>query len=232
MHFSLIIPCYLDAAHLEKNFLTLQTYLSSTCLAYEIIFVNDASPDGTKEVLAKIKTSFQHIVVHHHDANRGRGAAVMTGLGLAKGKYAGFIDIDLEHLHDAIIVMLIRMESENIDVITGRRLMVHPTRYLARTVASLIYRKIALLILAMPFEDTETGLKIFRREKILTLLPKMKNLGWFWDTEIIHRAWKSGFKIIEHPIIFQKDLTKKSTVRLFRDSWQYLKDLIQYKNYN
>lgn len=233
MDLSLVIACYLDAPHLKKNTLALHYFLKSTKLRYEFIFVNDASPDQTRDVLKDIAEDLTRegvaLQILHHEKNQGRGAAVMTGMKASRGTFVGFIDIDLEHLPDAIPMILCRMQAENIDVVLGQRLMFEPRRYIARSIASLVYRGIAKAALGMPFHDTETGLKIFRREKIVPLLPKITHGGWFWDTEIVHRSWKSGLKVVEHPIVFQKDLSKQSTVKLFRDSWRYLCELYDYR---
>jgi len=75
----------------------------------------------------------------------------------------------------------------------------------------------------LPVADTECGLKVFHREKILPVLEVAQDAHWFWDTEIVHRAWRMGLKVSERWIVFVEDRKKASTVRLWHDTLAYLK---------
>lgn len=207
----------------------LSRYLSATRLNYEMIFVDDASPDNCRseidrccEELQRRGVSFKKIF---HTTNMGRGAAVSAGFMIAEGKIVGFIDIDLEHKMDSLLSMYLRLDQGECDVVTGKRLMQKAWAYPARSITSHIYRWIMRLILGMPVTDSETGLKLFRRDPILPVLESCHSKHWFWDTEILHRAYRSGLRIIEHKIVFDKLPHKKSSVRLLRDSIRQLREL-------
>ena len=84
------------------------------------------------------------------------------------------------------------------------------------------------LLLKLDLKDTETGCKFFNREKILPILEEIHDRHWFWDTEIMARAYIKGLKIIETPSIFiRKGFYTR--VRIFRDSLVQFRNLARFK---
>ena len=81
----------------------------------------------------------------------------------------------------------------------------------------------------MPVHDTEAGYKFFNRNKILPLLGKIQDTYWFWDTEIIALSYYLHLNIYELPVIFNRNLYKTSTVKVFRDAWLYFQELIKFQ---
>jgi hypothetical protein len=80
-------------------------------------------------------------------------------------------------------------------------------------------------VLGHSLADTETGCKLFAREKVLPLLDLVEDPHWFWDTEIMVQAWLAGLRIHEEPSIFIRRPEKPSTVKLARDVRSYLRNL-------
>ena len=76
--------------------------------------------------------------------------------------------------------------------------------------------------------DTETGIKIFDRSKVLTVLDVVEEKGWFWDTEVISRLLRSGFNVRQLPVRVVRS-NKTSSVRFLRDTAAYLKALARYR---
>lgn len=85
------------------------------------------------------------------------------------------------------------------------------------------------MLIPLPVADTECGLKVFNRKKILNVLEVVEDPHWFWDTEIIHRAWRMGLKVGERWIVFVEDRQKASTVRLWHDTVSYIKAIFAYR---
>lgn len=233
MDLSIIIACYKDAPHLVRNTLALCDYLSATKLNYEIVFVEDGSPDNTAEEIrrgAKILTE-KNIPVQtiFHEKNQGRGAAVSNGFLAAKGDIIGYIDIDLEPLMDAILPMVRAIQRGEADLICGRRAIANAIAKPLRVLSSYVYRWVAHLALPLPIADTECGLKVFKRSTILPIINTCSDKRWFWDTEIVHRSWLAGLAVKEHWIVFFEDNSKASTVRLIPDTFAYLKAIMKYR---
>jgi glycosyltransferase involved in cell wall biosynthesis len=236
MKFSLVIACYKDAPHLLRNVKILDEYLSQTKFEYEFVFVEDASPDDTaKEVQNSVEwlhSMGRNTQTIYHEKNTGRGGAVTDGIQIAKGEIVGFIDIDLEHLMDGLIPMILEVSSGQADVVVGRRALGNPLAKPVRVVSSYVYRWLVHAFIPLPVADTECGLKVFNRSKILPVLETVKDKHWFWDTEIVHKAWVSGLLISERWIVFVEDKTKATTVRLWHDTWAYLIAIRNYRSNN
>ena len=101
----------------------------------------------------------------------------------------------------------------------------HPLRLLSHV----CYRRLVQTVLDLPIADTEAGFKFFRLSTCRSLIASTQNAGWFWDTEIVHRSFHSGLTVSEHPIVFERNPAKKSTVRVFRDAWRMARALFAYR---
>lgn len=233
LDFSLVIACYFEEPHLFANVMALKKYLAATKLQWEMIFVEDASPDGTaREVRKCVQTltaeGFTASAIFH-TGNQGRGATVQEGFLAARGAVVGYIDIDLEHPMDAILPMYLSIRDGSCDGLVGKRAWDKTTIHPVRNIASLAYRLISHSVMRLSISDSEAGLKLFNREKILPVLASCKDPGWFWDTEICDQAERHGLILKDHPIVFVKNPNKISTVHVFRDSLVFLKRLFAYR---
>lgn len=230
--FSLVLACYCEEPHLYANTMVIDRYLAATRFSYELIFVEDASPDRTRlevtRTVASLNARGIATQVLLNAKNLGRGATVQRGMAVARGTYVGYIDVDLENPVDAVLPMLLRLESGEADGIVAKRIYQNTRVSPSRALASKVYRLLVQSILTLPVADSEAGLKIFVRSKLAAVLPLLKDAAWFWDTEICHRAGLSGLKLADHPIVFVKNPAKKSTVRLLRDSIIYFRTLLTY----
>ena len=232
--FSLVIACYKDAPHLRRNTLALCDYFSQTKMSYEIIFIDDGSPDHTAEEIRSTASELKRRGIPYKEIffsqNQGRGAAVSRGIVEASGDIVGYIDIDLEPLMDAFLPVIEKVRDGTADVVVGRRVIANAIAKPIRVLSSYVYRWLAHMALPLPVADTECGFKVFDRNKITPVIHECQDKRWFWDTEVVHRAWTSGLKVAEHWIVFYEDTTKASTVRLIPDTWAYLKAIRKYRS--
>jgi dolichyl-phosphate beta-glucosyltransferase len=231
INLSLIIPCYKEQGHLERNVLKLVRYLTVWRFNFELIFVDDASPDGTRAELAQTAATLETMQIKHQvvlqERNRGRGFAVRTGIPLAMGRIIGYLDIDLENIIDSLPMIYLQLSDNEADMVVGRR-VTYESSFL-RTCLSKGYRVLRKQLLDLPFQDTEAGYKFFSRACALKLVEHTTEDGWFWDTEVIWWAVHLGFRVKDHPIVFVRDPSKKSTVKPFADSWDYLRTLLRFR---
>ncbi len=91
------------------------------------------------------------------------------------------------------------------------------------------YSYLVRRLLKLPFRDTETGYKFFRREKLVSVLDEVADRGWFWDTEFMARAARHGLRVVEIPGAYIRRWDKTSTVRGMRDSLAYFRQLLQFR---
>jgi dolichol-phosphate mannosyltransferase len=229
---SIVIACYNEAPHLEDSVGKIQSVMGQTKYTYELIFVDDFSQDETRLIIKKLVSANKHNMSYiFHDKNLGRGGAVTTGFRHANGSVIGFIDIDLEVHARYIPTMILGIENGN-DIATAARIYKLDFAKLLRHFLSNSYRRFSRFFLGTNSRDTETGYKFFKRSALLSLLKKTTENGWFWDTEIMYWAEKMNYAIIEIPCLFIRRKDKKSTVKIWRDSLDYLICLRNFRKKN
>lgn len=238
---SIVIPCYNEMQVIEENVPRVEEIIQSTRFTYEIILYDDGSTDGTREVGREIASKSPHIIWRQHEKNKGRGATVTDGLRLSRGRIVGYLDMDLESPAEYLLPLVLEIEKGADVVIASRlehvRLGELPLSkrpfailyWLLRAVLSTGYSFLVRHLLNVHFRDTEAGFKFFSRDAILPLLDRIEDDHWFWDTEVMVRAYYSGLKIVEYPSLFLKNPEKSSTVKIFSDSVLYFKNILHFK---
>lgn len=228
---SLILACYNEGEIFEHNVEQIFSILDQTDFSYELIFIDDASQDSTSKKIQKIisQHSRRSLQAYYHQYNLGRGKTVSEGIRFARGKVVGFIDIDLEVPAD-YLPRFVNSIMNGYEVACGLRIYDFTWRSLPRWFASKGYTWLRQKMLRISLKDTEAGYKFFNRQKILPILNRTKDAGWFWDTEIMIYSSQAGLKIIEIPTVFIRNFNKKSTVKLIPDSIDYFIKLIKLSN--
>jgi len=226
---SLVIPCYNESPHIEASVKEILFCLSLANIDWEIILINDCSPDNTLELLQQIEKWDSRIQVLNNEKNLGRGATVEKGFKASQAQVVGYIDIDLSTSPVYIPYFVKKIQSGELDVATAFRIYqvtlfnIHQT--FIRTVLSIGYRYISHWMLGHTFKDTEAGYKFFNREKLLPVLEQIQDNHWFWDTEVMIFSKRLGLKAQEIDTLFDRKPEKKSTVKIFSDTRDYLMNL-------
>jgi glycosyltransferase involved in cell wall biosynthesis len=227
---SLVLACYQEEGHLVESVREIEATLQAAGYDYELILIDDCSRDATPRIVAGLCADEPRRRCVLHPRNVGRGGTVAEGFRLARGRIVGFLDVDLE-VHCRYLPQMVDAIRAGRDGATAYReydLEWTPSA-LARYLMSRGYRLLFRLLLGAPFRDTEAGFKFFVRERILPVLDQTENRGWFWDTEIMVLAHRAGLDLVELPCRFVRRADKKSTVRMFRDSWDYLVALLRFR---
>ncbi len=226
---SIVVACYNEEALLRESVALLASILDDSRFSYELIFVDDRSQDQTRGIIEGLVKQHKAFHALYHESNQGRGRAVRDGIAVAKGKVVGFIDIDLE-VSPVYIPLFVRMIlNGEADVVTGLRIYREGLSSLHRSILSRGYSWLVRTMLGIPLRDTETGYKFFNRKRILPIVKKTTNNGWFWDTEIMAYAHRAGLRIREEPVLFIRRFDKKSSVRLVHDTIDYLWNLLAFR---
>jgi len=190
-----VIPCYNEEERLSSE--DFKDFAHKN-LGYHLCFVNDGSTDNTLKVLEELKLSNpSHISVYDCKKNGGKAEAVRQGmLHLAKDPqldYIGFLDADLStdfrDFHDLVKTL----ENSNFKIVSGSRMArmgANITKESARKIISMTINLIIRNILKMPFNDTQCGAKIMRKEIIPLLFTKPFITKWIFDVEIFIRMRK------------------------------------------
>ena len=227
---TVIVPLYDEGPTLDASLARLVAWLAASGRRWEAILVDDGSRDASRAVADAFVAAHPGLPLRcaHHARNTGRGGAVLDGLALARGAYAGFLDIDLE-VAETFIGPCLEALDAGADVAVGRRGYELASHSLLRHVLSRGYSRLARALLGTRLRDTESGFKWFRQSSIAVILPEVRHRGWFFDTEIMLRAERAGLAIVEVPVRFQRRFDKRSTVRPLRDSLAYLAALLRFR---
>jgi len=220
---SVVLACYQEEGHLRDSVAQLVATLDGMRRSYELIFLDDCSTDRTAAIVRELVAGHDNRRAVFHACNVGRGGTVAEGFRLARGRIVGFLDIDLE-VHCRWLPSVLAAIDGGADGATAFRhyaLGGNPLAWV-RQFLSKGYRGLFRRLFDVPFGDPETGFKWFRRDRILPVVERTRDVAWFWDSEILILAHQAGLRIVEVACRFERRADKKSTVRIVRDVWRYL----------
>lgn len=225
--FSLVLACYNEESHLRDSVNEILKVLDSAKFNYEIIFVDDKSKDKTKDIIKKIiseKKSYPLKAVYH-EKNTGRGGAVTSGVKAAAAEIVGYIDVDLE-VSPLYIPYCVLKVMDGADIVIGSRIYKVRANGAFRYLTHWVYLQLVRNMLGLRFlNDSESGYKFFRKEKILKPLAECGNTHWFWSTEFVAQCYLHGLSFSQVPCLYLRNKDKKTTVKVIRDSLSYFKSL-------
>jgi len=162
---SVVIPCYNERATIEQ---ILDAVRSAPVQDIEVIVVNDGSTDGVEKLLEGPLRNKIDVLVHH-DVNRGKGAALRTGLRYCTGDYVLVQDADLEYDPREYSKLLKPLLDGKADVVYGSRFQggdSHRVLYFWHSLGNRVLTVLCGMFSDLNLTDMETGYKLFRRELI------------------------------------------------------------------
>src|SRR5438477_1439341 len=227
--FSVAIPCFNEAARIGQTVRSTLNYLSAQSPDAELIVINDGSTDATSAIVrealigAKVQTQFLE-----NFPNRGKGAAVRTGLLAATKPIGLFFDADLSTPLGEIPKVIEPIANGEIDIALGSRALdrgligIHqPWR---REQAGRAFNLLVRIAAGLPFWDTQCGFKAFRLDVCRPILKAARLDGFAFDVELLYLAQHAGLRIREIPVRWNH--AEGSKVSFFRDSLRMLREVI------
>lgn len=219
--FSFFCPAYYDEKNISKVIEKANSLFSKHAKDYEIVIINDGSPDKTGEVAEMLSNKYEKVRVVHHETNKGYGVAISTGFREAnKFEYVCYVDGDDQY--DVL-------ELENMIKLLHRYDIVISFRYektynAVRIFISYIYNLLLRFLFRSPFRDVSCSLKIFRREIIDRM--KIESNSPFVDAEIVFKAMLMGYHIGEMGINSYPRKFGKSTSTSIKNIILTIKDML------
>jgi dolichyl-phosphate beta-glucosyltransferase len=222
---SVVVPCYNEAARIGR---TLDDMLANLPKivgdSFEIIAVDDGSLDSTAEVIEALRIrAAAPISVVRHAANRGKGAAIRTGVSKSSGKFVLMADADgSTPIGEAS--KLLGAGRAGADIVIGSRAtgdesVLLKTRIHRRLLGRLFNGAVNLLVLP-GIRDTQCGFKLFSRRVVTEIFPKLCVDHFGFDIELLFMARRSGFAIKEVAVDWAH--VRGSKVNLVKDSAKML----------
>lgn len=172
---------------------------------FEILFVDDNSPDGTGAVIDEMCAANTRIHVLHREKKEGLGRAYVAGFAKALELGADkVVQMDCDFSHDP--KDLSRLVAEDADLVIGSRYVkggATPGWPFKRRLISRAGGIFIRVVTGMPLRDPTGGFKCWKRRVLEALdLPTVQSAGYSFQLEMNHRTWKRGFAIREIPISF------------------------------
>jgi glycosyltransferase involved in cell wall biosynthesis len=208
-----IVPAYREEARLEANLRRLAGALDATTIPWEVIVVVDGEP-ATLDVARACRTSRIH--VYGYRENRGKGFALRLGLSKARGDLVTFIDSDMEIGPEEIGRMAGLLELYRLDIVVGSKR--HPLSVVSypwtRRVQSFVYHLLIRLLFKLDVSDTQTGLKMMRREVATQVLRLALVKRFAFDLEVLTIARHLGYRrIFEAPVTIDYQFESTTNMR-------------------
>ncbi len=200
---SVIVPAY-RCPTIERDLRSIDDYLQNLNQSYEIICVVDGKAypqDRTAQKAKKAKND--RVSVYTYAQNLGKGYAIRYGMARAKGGLIAFIDAGSDLNVRGLGLALEHLKWYNADVIIGsKRHKASKVNYpVRRRILSFLVQRATRLFFGINVTDTQTGLKVFRREVLEQVLPRLLVKRWAFDLEILTVANRLGYsRIYESPI--------------------------------
>jgi glycosyltransferase involved in cell wall biosynthesis len=224
---SVVLPAYNEADKLDGAVAKVSQALKETGYGFEIIIAEDGSTDGTAERAEELTQKYPFVRHIHREKRLGRGTALNNAFSQCSGDVLVYMDLDLATDLKSIKPLIDAITVEGYDLSTGSRMLpeskVERTR--SRSISSKTYNFLVRQMLGSKVRDHQCGFKAFKREPLLKLLGEVEAAHWFWDTEIIVRAYRHGYKVKEIPVEWKSG--KDTKVNLLKDSssmfWQIMK---------
>ncbi|HEY0258561.1 MAG TPA: glycosyltransferase, partial [Lacisediminihabitans sp.] len=221
------VPVYNEQATIERSLRTLHAYLATEFeVPWRITIADNASTDGTAEIADRLARELTGVVAVHLP-EKGRGRALKRVWLDSPAEVLAYVDVDLSTDLSALPPLIAPLLSGHSDVAIGTRLS-RTSRVVRGTKRELISRGYNALLrgtMAVRFSDAQCGFKAVRREVAREILPLVEDDGWFFDTELLVIAERSGLRIHEVPVDWVDDPDSK--VDIVSTAWDDLRGMLR-----
>lgn len=195
-----------------------------------VLIVDDASPDGTGQIVEGLKLQYPHLDVLHRPGKAGLGKAYLAGFSEVLARGADYVfEMDADLSHDPKYIKDFLLAGQNYDLVLGSRYIQGggvSNWNLTRRLISRFGNIYARLVLNLPFSDLTGGFKCYRRLVLERIMGEnLSSVGYNFQIETTYKAYLAGFKIGEVPIIFTERAGGKSkfSLKIILESfWQVL----------
>jgi glycosyltransferase involved in cell wall biosynthesis len=205
------VPVYNEEKILARNIRRLHSCLTGNLSFHFVITIADnASTDGTFALARQLSAELPGVRAVHLD-RKGRGLALRHVWSRSDADIVAYMDADLSTGLDAFLPLIAPLLSGHSDLAIGTRLVhdAQVVRGLRREVISRAYNLLLRATLSARFSDAQCGFKAGRAEVIRALLPDVQDDAWFFDTELLMLAQRTGLRISEVPVAWAEDPDSK-----------------------
>ncbi|CAN6613558.1 dolichol-phosphate mannosyltransferase [Trichomonascus vanleenenianus] len=222
--YTVILPTYNERKNLPIIVWLLAKTFKENKLDWEVIIVDDGSPDGTQDVAKQlIKVYGDNVVLKPRPGKLGLGTAYVHGLQYATGNFVIIMDADFSHHPEAIPQFIAKQKEKDYDIVTGTRYAGDGGVYgwdLKRKLVSRGANFLSSLVLRPNVSDVTGSFRLYKKPVLEKIISETKSKGYVFQMEMMVRARANKFTIAEVPISFVD--------RLYGDSKLGGDEIVQY----
>lgn len=224
------LPVLNEEKILKNSVKILRDFLKNNMHEYDlrIVVVDNGSTDKTKEIGQQLTSDYSDVGYLRLE-KKGRGRALRTTWNISSADIFCYMDIDLSTDLEALPKLITAIAVGGNDISIGSRLMkgARTNRSLKREIISRGYLFLMKTILGTTFSDVQCGFKAVNRAIVKEVLPHVLDQEWFFDSELLFKAKKWGYKIKEIPVNWKED--SDSRVKIYKTVKNFIKSLIRLK---
>ncbi len=201
-----VVPVHNEQAGLEASVRRLHAYLQTAPYSWRVTIADNASTDETYALAQHLAATLPGVHTVHL-AEKGRGRALRQVWSGSDAQVLAYMDVDLSTDLNALLPLVAPLLSGHSDLAIGSRLA-RSARVARGPRRELISRSYNLLLhgaLRVRFSDAQCGFKAIRADRARLLLPHVQDTGWFFDTELLVLAERTGLRISEVPVDWVDD---------------------------
>lgn len=213
---SIVVPTLNESKNVSVLVRRIARSFQRSGVSYEVIFVDDHSTDGTTLEIEKLAQKYP-VSLHCKKGQQGKAYSLLEGFDRAKYNIICMIDADLQYPPEAILPMYQLLIQSDVDVVVTERIDDDSTSKL-RQLSSKVFNFVFTRLLFGFNYDTQSGLKLFRKEVITTT--SLHPTPWSFDLEFIVRALENNYKVLSHQITFSKRHSGQAKVKIIRVTYE------------
>lgn len=219
-----IIPTYNEKENIEK----IIRKVFSLYDFFEILIIDDGSPDGTADIVKKLQAEYPALHLEERKGKLGLGTAYIHGFNwaLARPQFQYIFEMDADFSHNPEDLIRLKMACKSgADLAIGSRYVngVNVVNWpMSRVLMSYFASMYVRIITRIDIQDATAGFKCYTRKVLATIpLDKIKFVGYAFQIEMKFTSIKYGFKVVEVPIIFtdRTEGSSKMSTRIFREAF-------------
>ena len=209
-----VVPVYNEETALGPSIRRLHEFLSVNLpFRWRIVIADNASTDRTWAIARELAATLRGVHALHLE-RKGRGRALRAAWSASPAEVLCYMDVDLSTDLRALLPLVAGLISGHSDLAIGTRLApgAHVVRSAKRELISRSYNRLLHTVLRASFSDAQCGFKAIRRDAAKRLLPHVQDESWFFDTELLILAQRSGLRIQEVAVDWVEDADSRVDV--------------------
>ncbi|PIZ47489.1 glycosyltransferase family 2 protein [Candidatus Woesebacteria bacterium CG_4_10_14_0_2_um_filter_39_14] len=195
---SVFLPVYNEERDIAKTILSVRDTLSEVATQWELIIVDDGSKDKTRDIIEGLTKNDPRIKIINHNSNRGYGASLRSGFYSAKYSWIAFMDSDGQFDFSEITNFIEKQNETGADLVIGY----YKERKVSffKKITSKIWEFLVFILFGLKVKDIDCGFKLISK-KVIEKIPQLESeRGAFISSELLIKAKKVGFRIVEIPV--------------------------------